>query len=179
MKKETNAIESTVKTAQGATVKITSTKPSLTAVETLNLITSTAKSFALGDKASTDLEQALKAVNSSALNLHKGGVRLLDGRKKDPQTQQYRQAFLDQCEVSGLTPKTAQNYYEMFYSIVNSGKELKAFNYKSNAKKNGTDKSEVDICDVLAKVYNHSCFEDFSEEFQKEVTDILLTAKYI
>ena len=177
--KKTNAIETIVKTSQGATVKTSRTKPSLNAVETLDLITSTAKSFALGDKASTDLEQALKAVNSSALNLHKGGVRLLDGRKKDPQTQQYRQAFLDQCEKSGLKAKTSQNYYEMFYNIVNSGKELKAFNYKSNAKKNGTDKAETALADILAKLYNHSGFEGLSEELQSEVTELLTEAKYI
>jgi hypothetical protein len=178
MKKETNAIESTVKTAQGATVKITSTKPSLTAVETLNLISASAIACASGETALSGLENALKDFNKNALNLHNGGVRLLDGRKKDAGTMANRKAFIDQCEASGLTPKTAQNYYEMFFKTVNSGKELKAFNYKSNAKKNG-DKTEANICDVLAKVYNHSEFEDFSEEFQKEVTDILLTAKYI
>lgn len=179
MKKETNAIESTVKTAQGATVKITSTKPSLTATQVLDLVTDSAIACASGETALSGLETALKDFNKSALNLHNGGVRLLDGRKKDASTMANRQAFLDQCEKSGLKPKTAQNYYEMFFKTVNSGKELKAFNYKSNAKKNGTDKTEADICDVLAKVYNHSCFEDFSEEFQKEVTDVLLTAKYI
>jgi len=183
MTKSNNAIVSLVETvkttSQGAKVKTTSSKPSLTAVETLNLISASAIACASGETALNGLEKALKDFNTSALNLHNGGIRLVDGRKKDLSTTVNRKAFLDQCEKSGLKAKTAQNYYEMFFKTVNSGKELKAFNYKSNAKKNGTDKAETALEDVLAKLYNHSGFEGLSDELQNEVTELLTQAKYI
>ena len=183
MTKSNNAIVSLVETvkttSQGAKVKTTSAKPSLTAVETLNLITESAIACASGDKAKVALGESLAQFNKSAINLNQAGVRLLDGRKKDPSSMANRKAFLDQCEKSGLAPKTAQNYYELFFKVVNSGKAIKSFDFKTNAKKSGGDKAEVDIADILAKLYNHSGFEDLSDELQAEVTGLLTDAKYI
>lgn len=183
MTKSNNAIVSLVETvkttSQGATVKTTSTKPSLTAVETLNLITESAIACSLGDKAKVEGAKALDSFNKSAINLNQAGVRLLDGRKKDPSSQANRKAFLDQCEKSGLAPKTAQNYYELFFKVVNSGKAIKSFDFKTNAKKSGGDKPEVDVNDILAKLYNHSGFGDFSEEMQNEITELLVSANYL
>lgn len=171
-------VETVKTTSQGATVKTTSAKPSLTAVETLNLITDSAQACASGDKAKAEQAKALEQFNKSATNLHNAGVRLLDGRKKDPSSQANRKAFLDQCEVSGLAPKTAQNYYELFFKVVNSGKAIKSFDFKTNAKKSG-DKPEVEFCKVLASVYNHSSFGELSEEAQDEITQLLIEGNYL
>ena len=182
MTKQSNAIltmvQSVKTTSQGATVKTTSTKPSLTAIETLNLITASAIACASGEKAKVALGESLEAFNKGATNLHNAGVRLLDGRKKDPSSQANRKAFLDQCEKSGLAPKTAQNYYELFFKVVNSGKAIKSFDFKTNAKKSG-DKTETALTDVLAKLYNHSEFESAPDDVQEWVTEILTQAKYI
>lgn len=172
-------VETVKTTSQGATVKTTSANPSLTPVEVLNLVTDSAVACASGEKAKAEQEQALKSFNDKAQALHNGGVRLLDGRKKDPSSMANRKAFLDQAEKSGLAPKTAQNYYELFFKVVNSGKAIKSFDFKTNAKKSG-GKTETDILDVLAKLYNNSAFEDtLSEEAQKEITELLIKAKYI
>ena len=182
MTKTTNPIANMVQTvkttSQGATVKTTSAKPSLTAVETLNLITDSAQACAQGDKAKAVQAKALDAFNKSAINLNQAGVRLLDGRKKDPASQANRKAFLDQCEKSGLAPKTAQNYYELFFKVVNSGKAIKSFDFKTNAKKSG-DKPEVEFCKVLASVYNHSEFSELSEDAQNEITELLVAGNYL
>jgi hypothetical protein len=124
------------------------------------------------------LGESLEAFNKSAINLNQAGVRLLDGRKKDPSSMANRKAFLDQCEKSGLAPKTAQNYYELFFKVVNSGKAIKSFDFKTNAKKSG-DKTETALTDVLAKFYNHSEFESAPDDVQEWVTEILTQAKYI
>jgi hypothetical protein len=182
MTKTNNAIVTLVETvkttSQGATVKTTSSKPSLTAIETLNLVTASAIACASGEKAKVALGESLEAFNKGATNLHNAGVRLLDGRKKDPSTMANRKAFLDQAEKSGLSPKTAQNYYELFFKVVNSGKAIKSFDFKTNAKKSG-DKVEPALTDILAKLYNHSDFEGLSDELQNEVTELLTDAKYI
>lgn len=173
------ALVETVKTtSQGATVKTTSAKPSLTAVEALNLVTASAIACASGDKAKAEQAKALDEFNKSATNLHNGGVRLLDGRKKDPSSQAHRKAFLDQAEKSGLAQKTAQNYYELFFKVVNSGKAIKSFDFKTNAKKSG-DKVEQDFAKVLASVYNHSSFGELSEDTQNEITELLVQAEYL
>lgn len=179
---KSNAIVSLVETvkttSQGAKVKTTSTKPSLTAVETLNLVTASAVACASGEKAKQEGADSLKTFNDSAINLNQGGVRLLDGRKKDPASQAHRKAFLDQCEKSGLASKTAQNYYELFFKVVNTGKPVKSFDFKTNAKKSG-DKVEQDFAKVLASVYNHSGFDDLSEDTQAEITELLTEAQYL
>ena len=182
MTKQSNAIltmvQSVKTTSQGATVKTTSTKPSLTAIETLNLITASAVACASGEKAKVALGESLEAFNKNAINLNQAGVRLLDGRKKDPSTMANRKAFLDQAEKSGLSPKTAQNYYELFFKVVNSGKAIKSFDFKTNAKKSG-DKVEQEFAKVLAGIYNHSEFETLSEETQAEITELLVSANYL
>ena len=173
-------VETVKTTSQGATVKTVSTSPSLTEVQVLDLITDSAVACASGEKAKAEQEQALKSFNDKAQALHNGGVRLLDGRKKDPSSMANRKAFLDQAEKSGLAPKTAQNYYELFFKVVNSGKAIKSFDFKTNAKKSGNGKTEGAIIDILAKLYNHSGFEaTLSDEAQKEITDLLIEAKYI
>lgn len=181
--KQNSVIETIVKTAQGATVKTTSTKPSLTATEMLDLITTSATSCANGEKAKLEGESALKTFNDSAIKLHNGGLRLLDGRKKDPQSQAHRKAFLDQCEKDGLKEKTAQNYYEFFYKVVNSGKALKSFHFEKDAKKSKGDKkdnSAEPFANYLVAVYNHADFESaLSVSAQNEITEILKKAKCI
>lgn len=182
MTKSNNAIVSLVETvkttSQGATVKTTSSKPSITAVETLNLISASAIACASGDKAKVALGESLESFNKNAINLNQAGVRLLDGRKKDPSSMANRKAFLDQCEKSGLAPKTAQNYYELFFKVVNTGKPVKSFDFKTNAKKTG-DKVEQEFAKVLAGVYNHSSFESLSEDTQNEITELLVSANYL
>jgi hypothetical protein len=111
--------------------------------------------------------------------LHNAGVRFLDGRKKDPSTMANRKAFLDQCEKSGLAPKTAQNYYELFFKVVNSGKAIKSFDFKTNAKKTGGEKPEVALADILAKFYNHSEFDSAPDEVQEWVNEQLVSANYL
>jgi len=181
-KQKTNPIASMVetvkKTSAGATVKTTSASPSLTSVEVLNLVTDSAINCGSGEKAKVALAQSIEGFNKSAINLHNGGVRLLDGRKKDVSTMALRQAFFDQCEKSELKPKTAQNYYELFFKVVNSGKALKSFDFKTNAKKSG-DKVEQEFAKVLAGLYNHSEFETLSDEAQTEITDLLMSANYL
>lgn len=172
-------VETVKTTSQGAKVKTVSAKPSLTAIETLNLVADSAIACASGDKAKAEQAKALEQFNKSATNLHNAGVRLLDGRKKDPSSMANRKAFLDQCEKSGLAPKTAQNYYELFFKVVNSGKAIKSFDFKTNAKKSGGEKSEVALADILAKFYNHSEFEDSPDEVQDWVTEILVSANYL
>jgi hypothetical protein len=179
---KTNVIESIVKTAQGATVKTVSTKPSLTAVEMLNLITASASACATGEKAKVEGESALKIFNTSAINLHNGGLRLLDGRKKDAQSLAHRKAFIDQCEKDGLAVKTAQNYYEMFFKTVNSGKELKTFHFQKDAKKSKGEKNTPvePLANYLVAVYNHADFEkSFSVDAQNEIIEILKKGKCI
>jgi hypothetical protein len=182
MTKTNNAIltmvQSVKTTSQGATVKTTSAKPSLTAIETLNLITESAIACASGEKAKVALGESLEAFNKGAINLHSAGVRLLDGRKKDASSMANRKAFLDQAEKSGLSPKTAQNYYELFFKVVNSGKAIKSFDFKTNAKKSG-DKVEQEFAKVLAGLYNHSEFDSLSEEAQTEITELLVSANYL
>ena len=175
-------IETVKKTSQGATVKTTSTTPSLTAVEVLDLITSSATACASGDKAKAEGAKALESFNKSATNLHQGGVRLLDGRKKDPTSMAHRKSFLDQCKKDGLAEKTAQNYYELFFKVVNSGKELKSFDFKTNAKKSGgkADTKAEPFANYLVAVYNHADFESaLSVSAQNEITEILKKAKCI
>ena len=175
-------VETVKKTSQGATVKTTSAKPSLTAVETLNLITASASACSVGEKAKTEGETALKTFNTSALNLHNGGVRLLDGRKKDANSMANRKAFLDQCEKDGLASKTAQNYYELFFKTVNSGKELKTFHFQKDAKKSKTEKDATPepLANYLVAVYNHADFEkSFSVDAQNEIIEILKKGKCI
>jgi hypothetical protein len=183
MTKSNNAIVALVETvkttSQGAKVKTVSTSPSLTATETLNLVTESAINCGSGESAKVLLAQSIEGFNKSAINLHNGGVRLLDGRKKDPSTMANRQAFLDQCEKSGLKPKTAQNYYELFFKVVNSGKAIKSFDFKTNAKKSGGEKPEVALADILAKFYNHSEFESAPDEVQAWVNEVLVSANYL
>lgn len=178
-----NLVQTVKQTSQGATVKTTSATPSLTPVEVLDLIATSATSCATGEKAKLEGESALKTFNDSAIKLHNGGVRLLDGRKKDPSSMAHRKAFLDQAQKDGLKEKTAQNYYEFFYKVVNTGKALASFHFKNDsAKKSKGEKSDtVEIfANTLVSAYNHPDFESaLSVDAQNQIVEILKKAKCI
>jgi hypothetical protein len=175
-------VETVKKTSAGATVKTVSAKPTLTPTQVLDFITASASACSVGEKAKAQGETALKTFNTSALSLHNSGVRLLDGRKKDATTMASRKAFLDQCEKDGLASKTAQNYYELFFKTVNSGKELKTFHFQKDAKKSKTEKDSTPepLANLLVAVYNHADFEkSFSVDAQNEIIEILKKGKCI
>jgi len=197
-----NAINTVVKTltsSQGAKVTHTQLKSevekvSLKDVEIMGLISDSTNSIKLNNNAEIEItkqeairKQALESFNKSATGLHNGGVRLLDGRSKDKQTSVIRQQFLD--ELKTLKTSSAQKYYELFMSVVNSGKPVKSFNTglnvklddsKTNKKKKGADTSkQIDIIELLADVYNNPKFEKtLSESTQLEIFEILNSNKY-
>jgi len=173
---KSNAIATMVKTSQGATVKVTSEKSSLTMTEMLDLVVEAGKQ-ALSYKGADDLKaKALEIINAKGKALHNGGTRLADGRSNDAQTKALKSAFLD--SMGDLKPAYKQNVYELFAKLVNSGKEIKDLNKSRNSKKNGEGKPEVDFDIPVAKVYNHSDFATLSKNTQVELKDILSKAGY-
>jgi hypothetical protein len=170
---QSKVIDSIIKTSSGATVKVQSTKPSLTSSETLDLIHNSAK-FVVAYKASSDgMSSALENLNKSIACLHNGGVRFEDGRKKDQATATAKAAFID--SLGSLSKNYKQDIWELYFKAVNSGKALKTLNKSRNAGKGAkTEKVEGSIVNVLVKLYNHSEFESMlSEEVQEEILDIL------
>ena len=180
---KTNAIQQVTKTltgSQGGKVKVTSDKPSLTKPEILGLVSEAGKAYIDCQGFTESAEKALEVFNSKAIALHSGGVRLVDGRSKDPQTAFVKQAFID--SLGNLAPKTKQNYYELFFKIVNTGKAITKFKPDSAKAKGskGNQAKPVEILDLLAKVYNHAKFEKtFSADTVIEIRDILEKAKYL
>jgi len=173
--KALSIVTSTI-TSQGAKVKTTSEKASLTMLEMIDLVVEAGKQ-ALSYKGADDLKaKALEIINAKGLALHNGGTRLADGRSNDPQTKALKSAFLD--SMGDLKPAYKQNVYELFAKLVNSGKEIKDLNKSRNSKKNGDPKPEVDFDIVVAKVYNHSEFAELSKATQSELKDILAKAGY-
>ena len=171
-----SVVTSTI-TSQGAKVKTTSEKASLTMLEMIDLVVEAGKQ-ALSYKGADDLKaKALEIINAKGLALHNGGVRLADGRSNDAQTKALKAAFIDSMG-SELKPAYKQNVYELFAKLVNSGKAIKDLNKSRNSKKNGEGKAEVDFDVVIAKVYNHSDFAELSKNTQNELKDILSKAGY-
>ena len=170
---QSKVISSIIKATSGATVKVTSTKPSLTSAETLDLVCDGAK-YVVAYKASSDgMVSALESLNKSIANLHNGGVRFEDGRKKDKATATAKAAFID--SLGSLSKSYKQDIWELYFKAVNSGKELKTLNKSRNSGKGAKgEKVEGSIVNLLVKLYNHSEFEsELSDDIQAEIIDIL------
>lgn len=174
---KSNAIASIVKTSQGATVKVSSDKPSLTMPEMLDLVHDAGIQVIAYKGADDTKAKALEVINAKGQAMHNGGVRLADGRSNDAQTKALKAAFIDSMGAD-LKPAYKQNVYELFAKLVNSGKAIKDLNKSRNSKKNGDSKPEVDFDVVIAKVYNHSDFAELSKNTQAELKDILSKAGY-
>jgi hypothetical protein len=173
---KSNAIASIVKTSQGATVKVSSDKPSLTMPEMLDLVHDAGIQVLAYKGADDTKAKALEVINAKGQAMHNGGVRLADGRSNDPQTKALKSAFLD--SMGDLKPAYKQNVYELFAKLVNSGKAIKDLNKSRNSKKNGEPKAEVDFDVPVAKVYNHSDFATLSKATQAELKEVLAKAGY-
>jgi vacuolar-type H+-ATPase subunit I/STV1 len=170
---QSKVINSIIKATSGATVKVTSDKPSLTKMEMLDLVSDSGKYVLAYSKAGEEQVSALESLNKQISNLHNGGVRFEDGRKKDANTSLAKQALLDSLGDKSKSYK--QDIWELFFKAVNSGKALKTLNKSRNAGKGAkTEKTEGSIVNVLVKLYNHSEFEDaLSDEAKEEIIDIL------
>jgi hypothetical protein len=171
---QSKVISSIIKATSGATVKVTSTKPSLTSAETLDLICDSGKFVIAYKDAEGKQAGALESLNKSITCLHNGGIRFEDGRKKDQATATGKAAFID--SLGGKFSKSyTQDLWEMYFKAVNSGKAIKTLNKSRNAGKGAKgEKVEGSILNILVKLYNHSEFEnELSDEVQEEIIDIL------
>ena len=170
---QSNAIATMVKTTQGATVKVTSEKPSLTGNEILDLVQDSAKQVIAYKQAGDNQVKALELLNAKVSALHNGGVRLQDGRSKDKQTLVIKTAFID--SLGELSKSYKQDQWELFFKAVNSGKAIKTLN-KSRNKSGGAkgQKGEGELVNKAVAFYNHSeLAEKFSPEFVAELVDYL------
>ena len=174
---KSNAIASIVKTSQGATVKVSSDKPSLTMPEMLDLVHDAGLQVVAYKGADDTKAKALEVINAKGLAMHNGGVRFADGRSNDPQSKALKTAFLDSMGAD-LKPAYKQNVFELFAKLVNSGKAIKDLNKSRNSKKNGDSKPEADFDIPVAKVYNHSDFATLSKATQAELKEVLAKAGY-
>ena len=182
-----NAINTVVKTlvsSQGAKVKHTQLKSevekiSINDMEIMGLVSNVTKSVLSGDNAINTIGTSIEQFNHNAIALHNGGVRLQDGRSKDKATSVIRAQFLD--EIKTLNSRTAQNYYQLFMKVVNSGKPIKSFNTDSNKgkTKKGANTEPQDITEIIAKLFNHAKFgKTFSIDIQLELKAILEKSGY-
>ena len=176
MKSQSKAIETMVKTSQGATVKVSSEKSSLTMTEMLDLVHGAGVQVIAYKGADDTKAKALETLNAKGLALHNGGTRLADGRSKDKQTATLKQAFID--SMGDLKPAYKQNCYELFAKLVNTGKAIKDLNKSKNKAKNGESSDEPKFEGLLVKLECHSQLVEFSDEFQAELRDKLAELGY-
>ena len=196
-----NAINTVVKTltsSQGAKVKHTQLqseveKVSIDDMEIMDLVSNVTKSVLNGDNAINTISTSIEQFNHNAIVLHNGGVRLQDGRSKDKATSVIRSQFLE--EIKTLRTRTAQNYYQLFMKVVNSGKPIKSFNTDSNKgntesnkgntesnkgktkKGANTEPKSIDV--ILANLVNHPAFsKTLSKESQNEIKALLVEFDY-
>ena len=170
---QSKVINTIVKTSQGATVKVSSDKPSLSGSEILDLVQDSAKQV-LAYKSATDSQvSSLELLNEKIACLHNGGVRLQDGRSKDKQTLVIKTAFID--SLGNLSKSYKQDQWELFFKAVNTGKAVKTLNKSRNSGKGAKgQKGESPIVNILVKLYNHPDFEStLTDEVQAEIIDIL------
>ena len=186
-------IASVVKTAQGATVKVTSDKASFTNEEIISL----ASDLAQGYIGFTSAKDNLNAIITKA---HEGGLRLVDLRGKNKstpqgkQTQLFKSNFLDNLKSAGIAQATAQSYYELVASGVNKGKAITSTNKKAN--KAGTNQAGTkagkgkgkstksatkapSFNDLLLAVHNHTSFKTLAPSTQENIIARLIKAKLL
>jgi hypothetical protein len=176
MATKSKAIETMVQSSQGANVKITSEKSSLTMAEMLDLV-GDAGSEVLKYKGADEVKsKALEAINAKGSALHNGGTRLADGRSKDKQTATLKAAFFD--SMGDLKQSYKQNCYELFAKLVNTGKAIKDLNKSKNKAKNGEGKAEPKFESLLVKLECHSEIGEMSAEFIAELQDKLRELGY-
>jgi len=174
---KSTVIASLVKTSQGATVKVSSDKPSLTGSEILDLTQDYAKGLIAYKSANDAQVSALEMLNAKVSALHNGGVRLQDGRSKDKQTLVIKTAFID--SLGNLSKSYKQDQWELFFKAVNSGKAIKTLNKSRNSgDKAKKEKEPKPFADLVAPLYNHPDFDGLSEATKNELMDILLEAGY-
>ena len=119
-----------------------------------------------------------------ALNLHKGGVKLLklstSEGKKDPITNLVRDSFF--AGMAGIKQESIKNAYMTFMDTVNTGKVHTDTNKsRSNSKASGGKKGKpntVAIDSLVAKVFNHADFATLPEELQHDLREYLESEGY-
>ena len=187
-KKQNPVMQSIVNTSQGAKVKITSSKPSLTNQDILDLAVQAGNAVVGVGDAQALLTSTSEVLDKVIANLKNGGFKPLDLRSKEgkgpqgEQTRIFKTAFIDSVIEAGKTDKTASIYYDAVILALKTGKpvNLNPAKKSGGAKKSGEDKSPVAIVDLLAKVYNHLDYEKtLSENTRKEIEAILVAKKYL
>lgn len=188
MKKVNNVMQSIVKTSQGAKVKITSAKPSLSDNDILDLAIQAGKATVGVGDAQALLASTSEVLNEVIANLKNGGFKIVDLRSKEKSTVEgkqcalFKSAFIDAVIDAGKTEKTASIYYDAVALALKTGKpvDLNPAKKSGGAKKSSEDKAPTPMVDLLAKVYNHLDFEKtLSESAQKEIVAYLVAKKYL
>ena len=107
--KQTNAIATMVKTAQGATVKVVSAKPSLSDADLLSLASQAGTASVGVNNAELVLATTSEVLNKVITNLKNGGFIPADLRSKEgkgaqgAQTRLFKQGFIDTVLTAGKT----------------------------------------------------------------------------
>jgi hypothetical protein len=190
MKKATqsNVMQSIVNTSQGAKVKITSVKPSLSDSDITDLAVQAGKASVGVSDAHALLASTSEVLNKVIANLKSGGFKIVDLRSKEKSTVEgkqcalFKSAFIDAVVDAGKTEKTAGIYYDAVALALKTGKPVDLNPAKkSGAKKSGdADKNPVAIVDLLAKIYNHPDYEKtLNDATQKDIEAVLLAKKYL
>ena len=188
-------VKTTRTTSQGATVTITSDKASLTNAELIQM----GADFGSGFMA---LEGAKEGLNKLVENARKAGLKLVDLRGKNKNTEQGKQtqvfkgSLIDTLVAGGKTPNYAQGVYELVSGAINSGKAItsthkgankagKTNNNKTTKAGKGAGKSTKSATksstfpELLLAVYNHTSFKTLSESTRNEIIAKLEKAKLI
>ena len=190
MKKATqsNVMQSIVNTSQGAKVKITSTKPSLSDSDITDLAIQAGSASAKVADAHSLLASTSEVLNKVITNLKSGGFKIVDLRSKEKSTVEgkqcalFKSAFIDAVVDAGKTEKTAGIYYDAVALALKTGKPVDLNPAKkSGAKKSGdADKTQVAIVELLAKIYNHPDYEKtLNDAAQKNIEEVLVAKKYL
>ena len=186
-KANNNVMQSIVNTSQGAKVKITSAKPSLSDSDITDLAIQAGTASVGVSDAHALLASTSEVLNKVITNLKNGGFKIVDLRSKEKSTIEgkqcalFKSAFIDAVVDAGKTEKTAGIYYDAVALALKTGKPVDLNPAKkSGAKKSGEDKAPTPMVELLAKVYNNLDFEKvLSENAQKEIVAYLVAKKYL
>jgi hypothetical protein len=189
MKKQSNVMQSIVNTSQGAKVKITSIKPSLSDSDITDLAVQAGKASVGVSDAHSLLASTSEVLNKVITNLKSGGFKVVDLRSKEKSTVEgkqcalFKSAFIDAVVDAGKTQKTADIYYDAVALALKTGKpvDLNPAKKSGGAKKSGdADKTPVAIVELLAKIYNHPDYEKtLNDATQKDIEAVLVAKKYL